>query len=276
MMKYVTPLLLATLFVRSPAQEFDGPSEYTIGQGWDATGVEGVFQDECVIQDKAACEEQATRLGYKFLEAGSKVVKGCFLRFPFNDNVKVPLVRWRETAEVDDIEGSYYNTSLPMPGKSASDNTARIYLCTTIIDKWKLQAVGEDSIEGKPSSTVDLGDGVEPFTVRTFFETNENLFSTADFDNTYTVEVYTGVGAEQDDCSTGTQLVNEGAFIITKTVSNVEFPYNQEFKDTGGKLFPQFTEGKVGEAIVTLSDPLYVSIYTADDGNDDIDGTIEF
>jgi len=90
MMKYITPLLLATLFVRSLAQEFDGPSEYTIGQGWDATGVEGVFQDECVIQDKAACEEQATRLGYKFLEAGSAVVKGCFLRFPLNDNVKVP------------------------------------------------------------------------------------------------------------------------------------------------------------------------------------------
>mmetsp|Transcript_45951 Transcript_45951/g.51238 ORF Transcript_45951/g.51238 Transcript_45951/m.51238 type:complete len:747 (+) Transcript_45951:15-2255(+) len=148
--------------------------------------------------------------------------------------------------------------------------------CIRAIDKWELQAVGEDSIKGKPSGTVELGEGEESFTVTTFFETNENLFSTAEFDNTYTVEVYTGVDAEQDDCATGKLLVNEGTFIITKTVSNEEFPYNQKFKDIGGKLFPQFTEGIVGQAIVTLSDPLYASIFTIDNDNDDIDGTIEF
>mmetsp|Transcript_29276 Transcript_29276/g.33244 ORF Transcript_29276/g.33244 Transcript_29276/m.33244 type:complete len:518 (+) Transcript_29276:149-1702(+) len=273
MMKYVTPLLLATLFVRSLAE---GPSEFTIGQGWDANGVEGVFQDACVIQEKSACEVQATSLGYAFSErepSKQKLLKGCYLDYNL-DVREVPVVAWRETEEEVDNKLADYAESLPLPTKN--QNSARIYTCTTTIDKWELQAVGEDSIKGKPSSTVDMGEGGEPFTVTTFFETNENLFSTAEFDNTYTAEVYTGVDAEQDDCATGTLLVNEGAFIITKTVSNVEFPYNQEFKDTGGKLFPQFTEGKVGEAIVTLSDPLYMSIYTADDGNDDIDGTIEF
>jgi len=155
MIRYVTPtLLLATFFARSLAEGPRlGPSEFTIGQGWDANnGVEGVFQDECVIQDKSACKEQATSLGYTFVEGYTEapgkgyLVKGCFLA----SKKGVPVVMWRRTAQRGNDKFVDYSALLPIqlphPDIPNSHNKARIYLCTTTIDKSELQAVGEESI----------------------------------------------------------------------------------------------------------------------------------
>lgn len=171
--------------------------------------------------------------------------------------------------------------SLPTPDY-INYNNARIYLCLKrLLDTWELQAVGQDDI-GKPSSTVTPRDGDTPFTVRAFFETNPGV----DVDNkyptkTFIVDVYTGVGAKEDDCSTGTPLVNDGTFTITQSVkksgNDIKFVnYNAYFPDIAGKYFPQFQGGQVGEAIVTFSDPTYKQIFTADASNIESQGTVEF
>jgi len=285
MMKYMTPLLLANLFVRSLAQQvYTGPSEFTIGGSVphdDYQAEPDVFDESCVVNTWNECQRNGDKLGYDIVKS-SQPVKGCFLTFDVlvidgvekGDGV-IPFMVWSED---DDSTLADYAVSLPTPD-DINYNNARIYGCVKrVLNLWEVAAVGQDSIKGKPSSTVELSDGDEPFTVRSFFEYNVDLIYTPDA--TSIVEVYTGVGAEQDDCSTGTLLVNDGTFIITQTISNKEwpngFPYDKEFKDIAGKNFPQYYGGRVGEAIVTLSDPLYKPIFTADIENDDIDGTVEF
>jgi len=81
MMKYMTPLLLANLFVRSLAQQvYTGPSEFTIGGSVphdDYQAEPDVFDESCVVNTWNECQRNGDKLGYDIVKS-SQPVKGCF------------------------------------------------------------------------------------------------------------------------------------------------------------------------------------------------------
>jgi len=155
--------------------------------------------------------------------------------------------------------------------KEITSGNAVCQTCPKLLSLWQLEAVGQDSSNGKPSSTVELSDGDKPFTVTTYFEATENILK-----NIPQAEVFYNVAANEDDCSKGERLVDEGTFVRTISVDTTADEYTEKFKDVPGKAFPQYDNGIVRKVIVTLSDPLYGPIFTADNVNNDIDGTVDF
>jgi len=263
---------------------YNGKSEFTIGSFFDEdceirTGGNCLASSECIIDTEKECAEEAQLLGYSFKVASDSTensVKGCFLRGePSFESVTADTINvvWRPQTDVSKVDVDY-SRSLPTIF-NIDYNNARIYKCKTKLTKWEIEAVGQDSIGGKPSSIVELAeklaDGDKPFTVTTYFE------AIADTEEIPKAEVFYDVPANEDDCSKGKLLLNvEGTFVRTIDVDPSTDEYTEKFKDIPGKVFPQFKNGVVRKVIVTLSDPLYESIFTADTVNSDIDGTVDF